>query len=338
MDVFALTRTLVDIESVTNNEGAVGLYLFELLSKLAARTSGLAELCDVEPGRSNVFAHWGTPKVTLSTHMDTVPPFFPSSEDADFIWGRGSADAKGIIASMICAAEELLAAGVRDFGLLFLVGEERNSAGAYAAARDGRGSHSKYLINGEPTENKLALASKGMLRYELDACGKLAHSAYPELGDSAIDKLLDSLEKVRRIALPEDPLLGKSTLNVGVISGGRAPNVISDAARAEIAIRLVGEPGPVRDAMLRAVNGGVEAREVLFTPAVKLQSLAGFETTIVAFTTDIPALEGAWGKPLLIGPGSIHLAHTSEERVPKRELVQATGVYRQMVTQLLAAC
>jgi len=336
MDVFALTRALVDIESITNHEEAVGLYLLDLLSGLAARTSGRAERCDVEPGRFNVFAYWGQSRITLSTHMDTVPPFFPSHEDADFIWGRGSADAKGIIASMICAAEELLAGGVRDFGLLFLVGEERNSAGAYAAARDGRGS--RYVINGEPTENKLALASKGMLRYELEARGKLAHSAYPELGESAIDRLLDALEKVRRIPLPHDPLLGKSTLNIGVISGGRAPNVISDSARAEIAIRLVDDPAPIRSAMLQAVNGSVEAREVLFTPAVKLEPLAGLETTVVAFTTDIPALEGAWGKPLLIGPGNIHLAHTSEERVPRRELLQATKIYRQMVTQLLAAC
>ncbi len=333
MDVFELTHRLVDMESTTDHEERVGLCLLDVLSNLAARTSGHAERCEVEPGRFNVFACWGRPQVTLSTHMDTVPPFFPSREDAGFIWGRGSADAKGIIASMIAAAEALLASGCSDFGLLFVVGEERNSAGAYAAARDPRGS--RYIINGEPTENKLALASKGMLRYEIEARGKLSHSAYPELGDSAIEKLLDVLENVRRIPLPEDSLLGKSTLNVGLISGGRAPNVIADAARAEIAIRLVGDPAPVRKAMAVAVDGRAKANEVLYTPAVRFEPLAGLETTVVAYTTDIPAFAGAWGKPFLIGPGSIHVAHTGEERVAKSQLVQAAEIYQRMVKQLL---
>src|SRR6202142_1921823 len=187
MNVVELTRALVDIESITSNEEAVGSFLPGLLSALPARTGGSVERCPVEANRFNVFAHWGEPLVTLSTHMDTVPPFFPAREDAEFVWGRGSADAKGIIAAMIAAAEGLLEDGVRNFGLLFVVGEERNSAGAYAAARDRRGS--RYLINGEPTENKLAVASKGVLRYEIKAQGKLAYSAYPELGESAIEKL-----------------------------------------------------------------------------------------------------------------------------------------------------
>src|SRR5580704_8723385 len=188
-NIAELTRALVDIESITNNEEAVGAFLIEHLSQLAARTGGRAERCEVEAHRFNVLAYWGDPLVTLSTHMDTVPPFFPSREDAEFVWGRGSADAKGIIASMIGAAESLLAGGVSNFALLFVVGEERNSAGAYAAARSPRGS--RFLINGEPTENKLALATKGLLRCEVAARGKLAHSAYPELGESAIEKLLD---------------------------------------------------------------------------------------------------------------------------------------------------
>jgi acetylornithine deacetylase len=333
-DVFALTRALVDIDSTTNQEEAVGLYLLDHLTKLAGRTGGKVERCDVATNRFNVFATWGEPVVTLSTHMDTVPPYFASREDAEFIWGRGSTDAKGIIAAMVGAAEGLLSAGVRNFALLFLVGEERNSAGAYAAARDSRGS--RFLINGEPTDNKLALASKGMLRYEFEAQGRLAHSAYPELGESAIDKLLDALEEVRRIPLPTDSLLGKSTLNIGVLSGGLAPNVIPDAARAEIAIRLVGDPSRLRAAMQQAAAGRVAAREVLFTPAVRFEPLDGLETTVVAFTTDIPAFEGAWGKPFLIGPGSIHVAHTSEERVPKKELIEATRIYQHMVKQLLA--
>ena len=334
-NIAELTRALVDIESITNNEEAVGGFLLDHLSRLAARTGGRAERCAVEARRFNVLACWGDPVVTLSTHMDTVPPFFPSREDDEFVWGRGSADAKGIIASMIGAAEGLLEGGVRNFGLLFVVGEERNSAGAYAAARNPRGS--RYLINGEPTENKLALASKGMLRYEIEARGKLAHSAYPELGESAIEKLLDALERVRAIELPKDALLGPCTLNIGVISGGRAPNVIADAAMAEIGIRLVGDPEPVRRAMRAAVDGLAEAREVLCIPAIQFEPLDGFATSVVAYTTDVPAFANTWGKPLLIGPGSIHVAHTNEERISKRELAEATHIYQRMVRDLLAA-
>jgi acetylornithine deacetylase len=335
MNVFELTRALVDIESITGHEEPVGVRLCDLLTKLAARTSGRVERCAVEPGRFNVFGQWGEPVVVLSTHMDTVPPFFPSREDDEFIWGRGSADAKGIIASMIGAAEGLLESGVRNFGLLFVVGEERNSAGAYAAARNSRGS--RFLIDGEPTENKLALASKGVLRYEVRATGRLAHSAYPELGESAIDKLLDALEKVRRIRFPEDKLLGRTTLNIGVISGGRAPNVVPDAAQAEIAIRLVGDPAPVREAMARAVEGLAEAKEILCIPAVRFDALPGLETTTVAFTTDVPAFANSWGRPFVLGPGSIDVAHTAEERVPKAQLEQATQIYQQMVRQLLVS-
>ncbi len=334
-NIAELTRALVDIESITNHEEAVATFLLEHLSRLAARTSGRVERCEVEAHRFNVFAYWGDPLVTLSTHMDTVPPFFPSREDDEFVWGRGSADAKGIIASMIGAAEGLLGAGVRNFALLFVVGEERNSAGAYAAARNPRGS--RYLINGEPTENKLVLASKGMLRYEVVAQGKLAHSAYPELGESAIEKLLDALQRVRAIRLPQDALLGPCTLNIGTISGGRAPNVIADAAMAEIAIRLVGDPEPVRRAMSEAVAGRAEAREILCIPAIHFEALEGFATSVVAYTTDVPAFANSWGKPLLIGPGNIHVAHTSEERISKHDLAEAVRLYQRIVRELLAS-
>ena len=253
VNLFELTRALVNIDSVTPNEERVGVFLHQQLAALAARYGGGAERLEVEPHRFNVFAHWGEPRVTLSTHMDTVPPFFPSREDAEHIWGRGACDAKGIAAAMICAAERLLTAGARNFSLLFVVGEERNSAGALAAACLPRGS--RFLINGEPTENKLALGTKGALRYEITARGRMAHSAYPELGHSAINALLDVLEEIRRIPLPEDPLLGRSTLNIGTISGGHAPNVIPDAARAEIMFRLVGDPAPVRDAVSRIAAG-----------------------------------------------------------------------------------
>lgn len=334
MNLFELTRALVDIESVTNNEKQVGAFLFSHLSALASRHAGRVERIPAEPERDNIFACWGEPIVTLSTHMDTVPPFFPSREDAEFIWGRGSCDAKGIIAAMIAAVEKLLAAGARNLGLLFLVGEERDSAGAKAAAAAPRGS--RFLINGEPTENRLALGSKGALRFEIVARGRLAHSAYPELGRSAIHTLLDVLQDIREIPLPREPLLGASTLNVGTISGGRAPNVVADEARAEIMFRTVGHPGPLREAVAEAVAGRAEAREVLHTPAIRLESLDGLPTTVVAFTTDIPPLGQAWGKPFLIGPGSIHVAHTEEERVAKTELSEAVEIYARMVTHLLA--
>jgi acetylornithine deacetylase len=333
MDVYALTRALIDIESITINEEAMGNYLYDCLSGMAARFGGHVERMEVEPRRSNVFAQWGgTLHVTLSTHMDTVPPFVASREDADHIWGRGACDTKGIIACMIAAAEALLESGQRDFGLLFVVGEERNSAGAFHAAKQGRGSH--YIINGEPTGNKLALGSKGALRYEVAASGKMAHSAYPELGDSAIHKLVDALADIRRIPLPADGLLGASTLNIGTISGGRAPNVIADEARAEILIRLVGDSTETKVALERAVEGRAELREVLEIPALRLGSLDGMETTVVAYTTDIPAFGGQWGEPFLIGPGSIHVAHTLEERVPKQELAEAVQLYQRMVRQL----
>jgi acetylornithine deacetylase len=334
MKLFELTRALVDIESITNNEKNVGDYLFAQLSALAGRGNGQITRMPVETGRDNIFAFWGEPVVTLSTHMDTVPPFFCSSEDEKFIFGRGACDAKGIIAAMITASEKLLAAGTRNFGLLFVVGEERNSAGAKAAAAHPRGS--RFLIDGEPTENHLALGSKGALRYEISTRGKLAHSAYPELGHSAIHTLLDVLQDIRQIPLPEDGLLGRSTLNIGTIRGGRAPNVVADHGEAEVMFRTVGDPHELRQAVASAVAGRGEAREVLHTPAIRLSKFEGLPTTVVAFTTDIPTFNGAWGEAFLIGPGSIHVAHTAEERIAKKELCEAVEIYARMTMQLLA--
>lgn len=334
MNLFELTRALVDMESTTNREQNVADFLFTQLAFFASRTSGRLERMAVEPNRDNIFVAWGEPIVVLSTHMDTVPPFFPSLEDAEFIWGRGACDAKGIIAAMISAAEKLLGTGATNFGLLFVVGEERNSAGAKVAAANPRGA--RFLINGEPTENQLALGSKGALRFEITAHGKLAHSAYPELGHSAIHSLLDVLRAIRSISLPEDPLLGRSTLNVGTIAGGRAPNVVADHAQAEIMFRTVGDPEEIRQAVLAAAAGRAEAREVLHTPAMRLSAFDGLPTTVVAFATDIPTFNGVWGQPFLIGPGSIHVAHTTEERIPKNQLLEAVDIYTRMVRQLLA--
>ena len=335
MHVFELTRQLIDIESITPNEREIGNFLWKLLSEMARRFHGNLERMPVEEGRDNVFVRFDDPVVVLSTHMDTVPPFIASREDEQHIWGRGACDTKGIIAAMIMAAERLLTAGHRNFGLLFVVGEERNSAGAHVAASNPRGS--KVLINGEPTDNRLGLGSKGALRYEIVAAGRMAHSAYPELGESAIEKLLDALERIRRIKLPRDNILGPSTLNIGTITGGRAPNVIADGAMAEIFVRVVGDVSGLRDEIAAAARPSAEAKEVLYIPAVYLGAVDGFETTIVAFTTDIPAFQGAWGKPLLIGPGSIHLAHTAEERISKSELIEAIGLYEQLVVRLSSA-
>jgi acetylornithine deacetylase len=335
MDLFALTRALVDLDSTTGSEQPVVDFLFSRLSSLANRNNGRIERHTAAPGRDNLFLTFGDPIVTLSTHMDTVPPYFSSSEDEAHIHGRGSCDAKGIIASMVTASESLLSSGTRNFALLFVVGEERDSAGATAASTTPRGS--RFLIDGEPTENRLALGSKGALRYEITARGRLAHSAYPELGHSAIHSLLDVLTDIRAIPLPSDALLGPCTLNVGTIRGGRAPNVVADEARAEIMFRLVDDPAAIRLAVANAAEARkVEAREVLFNPAVHLNTLADLPTTVVAFTTDIPTFAGSWGRPYLIGPGSIHLAHTAEERIPKRELTDAVGIYSRMVRQLLA--
>ncbi len=338
MNVFELTRALIDIPSVTPEEEQVGFWLHDYLAGIASRHQGRVGKVLVEPGRWNVFVTFGTPVVTLSTHIDTVPPFIPSREDDENIWGRGACDTKGIIASMITASERLLEAGVRDFGLLFVVGEERNSAGAYHAAANPESypKGSRFIVNGEPTSNLLALGSKGCLRYEVIARGRMAHSAYPELGDSAILKLLDALEIVRRVPLPVDEILGPSTMNIGTIHGGRAPNVIPDEARAEIFIRLVCDSASTKAAMSAAVAGlpGIELVEVLEIPAIRLTAVPGLPTTVVAYTTDIPAFGGLWGQPLLLGPGTIHVAHTLDERVPKKELLEAVELYQTIIRQL----
>lgn len=333
MDLIGLARQLVDIESITGNEARLGEFLLDLLSQLAQRYGGSVERMPVEPDRFNVLACFGQPLVTLSTHQDTVPPFIAAREDDVYLWGRGACDAKGMIAAMIKAAEALLEQGVRDFALLFVVGEERNSAGAYTAARHPIGS--KFLINGEPTENKLAVGTKGALRFQVIARGRSAHSAYPELGESAIEKLLDFLQDLRRVVWPTDPVLGPVTLNIGTIQGGSAANVIPDYAEAEIMFRLIDDGASVRALVHELANDRVELRELICIPAVRLGQVDGFETTVVAFATDIPAFGRSWGEPFLIGPGSIHLAHTLEERVRKQDLIDAVGIYQQLVCRLL---
>jgi acetylornithine deacetylase len=330
MDLFALTRKLIDIESTTGQEAAVGDALAGELTTLGYSV----EAMKVEGDRFNVWAtspQHPNPELALSTHMDTVPPFIASSETAEGIYGRGSCDAKGIIVAEIAAAERLRAAGIH-VGLLFLVGEERDSQGAQVANRQPRGT--KFLINGEPTENKLALASKGTLRVELIANGKMAHSAYPELGESAIEKLLDALENVRTLELPTNPKAGPCTMNIGQIEGGRAPNVIPDYACAHLLYRLVGPAGDLRRRITAAAGDKAEPNFILEIPYMEFATVPGIETMVAAFTTDIPALT-AWGQALLIGPGSIHVAHTEGEYIEKQQLLEAVHLYVRIAKELL---
>jgi acetylornithine deacetylase len=322
MDLFGLTRRLIDIESITPNETAVGDFLLNELRRRKFDTQKMP----VDGPRSNLLATCpghARPEIFFSTHMDTVPPFISSSEDDQRIYGRGACDAKGIIAAQILAAEKLHAEGVF-VGLLFLVGEERDSIGAKAANEQPLGA--RFMINGEPTENKLALASKGALHVELVARGKMAHSAYPELGESAIDKLVEALHRLHEMKLPEDPRLGPCTKNVGSIQGGRAPNVISDFAKADLFYRLIGPADVLRREITETVGALAEVRFTRETPFMRLRTLDGLPTMVAAFTTDIPSLTN-WGEPLLLGPGSIHVAHTEGEHVEKVQLIEAVNIY-----------
>lgn len=331
MDVERLTRELIDIESTTGNERAVGEFLLHTLRGLGYD----AQPMPVEAGRSNVLAvppQQPHPPLYFSTHMDTVPPFIPSSEDKERIYGRGACDAKGIIAAQIAAAQRLRESHL-NAGLLFVVGEERDSLGAKTANEQARGS--RFLVNGEPTENRLATASKGSLRVEVIAEGRMAHSAYPELGESAIDKLVRALDKLLDMPLPSAEGIGPSTLNIGVIEGGRAPNVIPDSARAQLQYRLVGPAEQLKRDIVSAVGNLARIEFVLETPFVRLRSVDGLPTMVAAFTTDIPSLSN-WGEPLLIGPGSILVAHTERECIEKQQLHDAVDLYAGIAQRLLA--
>jgi acetylornithine deacetylase len=335
MDAITLTRQLVDIESISGNEAAVGNYLYGELCRIGYQTLRIP----VEGDRFDVYAtapEQPNPEVVFSTHMDTVPPFIASSEDTTRIYGRGSCDAKGIIAAQIAAAERLRQEGLH-VGLLFVVGEERDSLGAraaneYAASQPGHAC--KYLVNGEPTENRIALASKGTLRAEVTASGRMAHSAYPELGESAIDKLIAALTRLRAMPLPTDAEIGPCTLNIGLIEGGRAPNVIPDYAHADLLYRLVGPSQDLRRQILATAGDEVKVEFPLELPFLRLRTVDGLPTMIAAFTTDIPKLS-SWGEPLLIGPGSIHVAHTEGEFIDKQQLAEAIDLYCTIAKRLL---
>lgn len=338
LDPIRLTRELVEIESTTYREGPAGDFLASFLSGRGWSVEKAAVPQPSDSGSSterwNVYAGPANvqPELVFSTHMDTVPPYIPFTEDDEFMYGRGVSDAKGIIAAQIVAAEALRAQGYR-VGLLFVSGEERDSAGAIVANQSPRGS--RFLINGEPTDNRLALASKGALRVILRASGKMAHSAYPELGDSAIHKLVKALDNILAIDLPVLDDVGPSTINIGQIQGGHAPNVIADRAEAHILIRLVGDSAPIRAAVLEAAKDLAEVDFALEIPFVRMRAVGRLPTMIAKFTTDIPKLSN-WGEPLLLGPGSIHVAHTPKEKLAKKELHEAVELYIKVAKELLA--
>jgi acetylornithine deacetylase len=330
MDIIFLTRQLVDIESTTGSEGRVGHFLLQELRRIGYNVQRMI----AEGERANVFAtapQQPQPTVVFSTHMDTVPPFIPSSEDEHRIYGRGSCDAKGIIAAQIAAAERLRKENIY-VGLLFLVGEERDSLGAKVANQ--QPNSCKFLINGEPTENRVATVSKGALRVELTATGRMAHSAYPELGESAIDKLVEALHRLRAMKLPYGPDVGPCTLNIGTISGGRAPNVIPDKAQALLLYRLVGPSEDLRREIIQTVGNLAKVEFTLEIPFVRLHTFENVPTMVAAFTTDIPALNN-WGQPLLVGPGSIHVAHTPGEYVEKKQLYESVDLYCRITKALV---
>jgi acetylornithine deacetylase/succinyl-diaminopimelate desuccinylase-like protein len=330
MNVFELTRELIDIPSLTGEELEVGQYLAKFLEELGYHV----EKHEVAEDRFNVIATTReSPRIVFSTHMDTVPPFIESSEDEEFIYGRGSCDAKGIIAAQIVAAERLRDEGMNDIGLLYTVDEEMSSIGAQAANEHPLAPECRYLINGEPTDNRLAIGTKGSVRAFITTEGRAAHSAYPEAGESAIEKLLDILETIRHCEWPEDSFFGTTTCNIGVLVGGTRPNVIPDKARAELQIRLGIDIEHVKKVLEDAVGKRGRLEYASAHNPVRLYSVPGFEQCVVRFTTDIPYLS-AWGKALLLGPGSILDAHTDHERVSKRELTQAIQLYVDLAKRL----
>ncbi len=331
MNVFELTRKLIDIPSVTGDEKDVARFLASHVEGLGYRV----DLQEVGRDRFNVIATTAAPpRVVLSTHMDTVPPFIVSSENDEKIFGRGACDAKGIIAAQIVAAERLRDEGFDDIGLLFTVDEELGSAGARVANNTELASACDYLINGEPTDNKLAIATKGSLRLTIKTAGRSAHSAYPENGESAIEKLLDVLDSVRRCEWPTDPQLGPTTCNIGVLSGGSRPNVIPVEASAVLQLRLVTDANRVKNILEAVIAGRAVIEYLSENDPVHLMTVDELEQCVVRFTTDIPYLTN-WGTPLLLGPGSILNAHADHEFIEKRELTEAVDLYVQLARALL---
>ena len=328
VELVRLARTLIDIDSTSGREAAAAAWVARWLRE---HDYDVVEQ-PVADDRFNIIGTIDAPDVVFSTHIDCVPPHFTSREQDGLLYGRGACDAKGILAAELAALEQLRADGERRAGLLLVVGEERGSQGARAA--NTRTPGSRYLINGEPTDNRLGAATRGVYRVRLTAKGRAAHSSHPELGDSAIEKLIDALQQLRTLALPADHELGHTYYTVGLMSGGIAPNVVPPAAEAEVNFRTVGSAADIRDALTPLLDK-VELEDVVEVPPVVLETVPGFTTEVFPFTTDIPFLS-AWGKPLLLGPGSVLVAHTDNEHVRITELVEAVDHYVALARHLLA--
>ena len=328
-DVVTLATELLSVESTTGRERDA----VDLVARWLIARGWDVSLQEVEPERSNVWATRRGGGVTLSTHLDTVPPYVPPRLEGNRLYGRGSSDAKGIAAAMMIAAQRLADAGEERVDLLFVVGEEKGSPGALAANR--LPATSKFLVNGEPTESKLASGCKGAQRVIVRVRGREAHSAYAHLGSSALEPLLDMLPQLRALVLPVDPVLGETTYNIGVLRAGTEANIVPGLAEAEIMIRLVSDVGPVKQAF--SDWAGTRAKLIWGShiPAQYFHVLNGFEVVPVAYTSDIPLL-GRWGTPLLFGPGSIHVAHTPIEYIDVVELEASVGAYERIVRTLLA--
>jgi acetylornithine deacetylase len=329
VNVIDLTRAMVDVDSTTGREGAVGRWLADYLRSIGYTVREQV----VDGDRFNVFAMLDAPRVVFSTHFDCVPPFFPSRLEGDRLFGRGACDAKGILAAQIAAAARLHAGGVRNVGLLFVVGEERGSDGAIAANQLPEARGCRYLINGEPTDNRLGIATRGVLRLRLKASGRAAHTSHPELGESAIEKLIDAIVQMRTVRLPADETLGVTHYTVGLIEGGIAPNVVPPAASAEVLFRSVGPGDDIRTAIL-PLERLVSIEEVLEVPPVRMVLVPGIEAAVFPYTTDIPFFTN-WGQPLLYGPGSVLVAHTADEYISAGELDRAVNDYESLARQLL---
>lgn len=328
-DVVALAAELLAIPSFTRDEGAA----IDFVARWLVNRGWNVAIQEVSPGRGNVWASRSGAGVTLSTHLDTVPPFQPARLNGNRLYGRGACDAKGIAAAMLASAETLHAEGEDRVDLLFVVGEEKGSDGARAA--NNLAATSRFLINGEPTESKLASGCKGSLRFVVRTRGREAHSAYPHLGRSAIEPLIRLLPTIHDVAFPSDPVLGETTINIGTIQGGTEANVIPADAQAEVMVRLVGDVEPVKKLVQSWVDAaGAEVEFGSTIPAQRFHTVPGYDVAAVAYTSDIPLL-GRWGTPLLFGPGSIHVAHTPDEYVDIDELRDSVGTYVKLVKQLL---
>ncbi|MGE5243258.1 MAG: M20/M25/M40 family metallo-hydrolase [Betaproteobacteria bacterium] len=327
VDLVSFARALVDIDSTTGREGDAGEWLASALADRGYRVTRQT----VDGARFNVLATIGDPVLAFSTHFDCVPPFFPSRVEGGRLYGRGSCDAKGILAAQVAAADRLRRDGETRVALLFVVGEERGSDGARVANAAATGC--RFLVNGEPTDSRLGAATRGILRLRLKAAGRAAHSSFPELGDSAIDKLIEALIDLRAIDLPSDPVLGRTHYTIGLISGGVAPNVVSPAAEAEVMFRTVG-PGDEIRAAIRRIESRVAVEHVLEVPPVRMTTVPGYDAAVFPYTTDIPFLN-RWGQPLLFGPGSIHVAHTADEFVSIAELTAAVDANVAIARELL---